>query len=228
MNYQIMGGNLPVVELRMEPGEKIRCESGAMSWMTPGMQMETASGGLGRLLGRAISNEKLFQNTYCCVGQPGTIAFASSFPGSIIAVEVRPGEDLIAQKSAYLASTMGVELSVAFQRKLGSGLFGGEGFIMQRLSGSGLVFLEIDGSAVEKELMPGEQLVVDTGYLAMCSGRCSIDVQTVRGVKNVLFGGEGLFNTVVTGPGRVVLQTMPITKVAEALIPFFPTGGSDK
>ena len=224
MYYEIKGGTLPVVEVQLNAGESIKCESGAMSWMSSNMQMQTQSGGIGKMFSKALSHEKLFQNTYTAVGSTGTIAFASSFPGNIVAVEVEPGKDVICQKSAFLASTEGVELSIFFQKKLGGGFFGGEGFIMQRLSGKGLVFLEIDGSAVEKYLAPGEQLIADTGYLASMDGTCSLDIQSVRGVKNVLFGGEGLFNTVITGPGKVVLQTMPISQVASALTPYLPLG----
>ena len=226
MHYDIKGGSLPVVELRLSAGERVKCESGAMSWMSPNMQMETQGGGLGKMLSRAFSNEKLFQNHYTAMGGEGIIAFASSFPGSIVAVEIGPGHEVICQKSAFLASSEGVELSVFFQKKLGSGLFGGEGFIMQRLSGQGIAFLEIDGSAEEKQLAPGQQLVADTGYLAMMDASCSLDIQTVKGVKNVLFGGEGLFNTVITGPGKVVLQSMPAAQLAGALIPYLPTGSS--
>ena len=152
------------------------------------------------------------------------ISFASSFPGSIRAIDIAPGREIVVQKSGFLASEMGVELSVFFQKKLGTGFFGGEGFILQRLSGQGTAFVEIDGCTVEYDLAPGQQMVVDTGYLAMCDATCSIDIQSVKGVKNVLFGGEGLFNTVVTGPGKIVLQTMPITSFASALGPFFATG----
>jgi len=222
MKYQIKGAPLPVVECVLENGEAMQCEGGSMSWMSANVEMETSGGGLGKMFSKAFTGEKLFQNTYTAHGGQGYIAFASSFPGDIIAVEVTPGHDVICQKSAYLASTPGVELSVFFQKKVGAGFFGGEGFIMQRISGNGLVFLEIDGSVEYKTLAPGEQIVVDTGYLAMIDASCSIDIQSVKGVKNVLFGGEGLFNTVVTGPGRVCLQTMPIPGVAKALIPYLP------
>lgn len=226
MKYEILGGQLPVVECTLENGEALRCEGGAMSWMSPNMQMETSGGGLGKMFAKAFSGEKMFQNTYTARGGQGLIAFASSFPGNIVAVEIRPGQDVICQKSAFLASEPGVELSVFFQKKLGAGFFGGEGFIMQRLSGSGVAFLEIDGSAVTKELGAGESIVVDTGYLAMMDGTCSIDIQQVKGVKNVLLGGEGLFNTFVTGPGRVTIQTMPVCQVAGAIRKFIPTQGN--
>ncbi len=145
------------------------------------------------------------------------IAFASSFPGSILAVEITPDKPIVCQKSAFLASTAGVELSVFFQKKIATALFGGEGFIMQKLSGSGIAFLEIDGSAISYELAPGQELIVDTGNLAMVDSTCSIDIRSVKGVKNALFGGEGLFNTVVTGPGKVTLQTMPVGNLVSSI-----------
>lgn len=158
------------------------------------------------------------------MGGPGMIAFASSFPGCIRAFQIGPGQEIVAQKSAFLASTAGVELSIFFQKRLGSGLFGGEGFIMQRLSGNGLVFLEFDGYIKEYELAAGQQLVIDTGYLAAMTSSCQIDIQTVPGLKNAVFGGEGLFNTVVTGPGRIWLQSMPVSQLAGAIRPFMPSG----
>ncbi len=224
MRYEIKGAPLPVVECELNDGESLVCESGAMSWMTPNMQMETSGGGLGKMFSKMVSGEKMFQNTYTARGGVGSIAFASSFPGDIIAVEIGPGKEVIAQKSAYLASTPGVQLSVFFQKKIGSGFFGGEGFIMQRLSGAGLAFLEIDGSVVCKDLAPGQEMIIDTGYLAMMDATCSVDVRTVGGVKNALLGGEGLFNTVVTGPGRIWLQSMPVSQMAGVLGKFLPSG----
>ena len=152
------------------------------------------------------------------------IAFGSSFPGQIKAVTIAPGREMIVQKSAFLAAEVGVELSIHFNKKLGAGFFGGEGFIMQRLSGSGTAFVEIDGELVEYDLGPGEQLVVDTGNVAGFELGVQMDIQQVPGLKNKLLGGEGLFNTVLTGPGRVWLQTMPICSVASAIRPFIPTG----
>ncbi|MBQ2144674.1 MAG: TIGR00266 family protein [Oscillospiraceae bacterium] len=224
MQYTILGNDLPVVTCNLAPGESMITERGSMSWMSPNMKMETAAGGLGKAFGRMFSGEAIFQNIYTAQGGPGMIAFASSFPGSIRAVQVAPGRDVIAQKAAFLASERSVELSVHFQKKLGAGFFGGEGFIMQRLSGSGIAFLEIDGAAIEYDLAPGQQMIVDTGYLAMMDATCSMDIQTVPGLKNKFFGGEGFFNTVITGPGRIVLQTMPISGVAAAIRPFIPTG----
>lgn len=224
MQYEIKGTPLPVVECTLEAGESIVCESGAMSWMTGNMKMETSGGGLGKMFSKAMSGESMFQNRYTAQGSQGSIAFASSFPGDIIAVDIRPGQEIICQKSAFLAATPGVELSIFFQKKLGAGFFGGEGFIMQKLSGNGTAFLEIDGSVVTKELAAGEQITIDTGYLAIMDGTCSMQIVSVKGLKNKFLGGEGFFNTVVTGPGRVSLQTMPSYQVASVLRPFLPSG----
>lgn len=223
MRYEIKGSPLPVVECTLEAGESIICEGGSMSWMSANMQMETSGGGIGKMFSKAISGEKLFHNKYTATGSSGIIAFASSFPGNILALEIAPGKEIVCQKSAFLAATPGVDVSIFFQKKLGSGFFGGEGFIMQKISGQGIVFLEIDGYVETKELAPGEQIVIDTGYLAMMSATCSMDVQMVKGVKNVFLGGEGLFNTVVTGPGTISLQTMPAYQVANSIRPYIPT-----
>ncbi|MBR1771451.1 MAG: TIGR00266 family protein [Lachnospiraceae bacterium] len=221
MNYEIKGGNLPVLICRLETGEQMMCEAGAMSWMDDGIEMQTEGGGIGKVLGRMVSGESLFQNRYIA-RQAGEIAFASKFPGSIVAYEVTPDKPVILQKSAYLASCGNVELSIFLQKKIASGFFGGEGFIMQKISGSGLVFAEIDGAALDYVLQPGQRKIVDTGYLAAMDGTCSIDTQTVKGVKNMFLGGEGFFNTVINGPGRITLQTMPISKTAMTLYAHMP------
>lgn len=223
MNYEIQGGNFPVLICSLAPNETMISEGGGMSWMSPNMKMETTGGGLGKMLGRMVTKESIFQNRYTAQGGNGMIAFASSLPGEILALEVNPGQDYVCQKSAFLASTAGVELSTFFQKKLGAGFFGGEGFIMQRLTGNGVAFVEIDGSAIRYNLQAGEQIIVDTGHVVLMSSSCKMDVQTVKGVKNVLFGGEGLFNTVVTGPGEVVLQTMPVPKLAGSIQPYIVT-----
>ena len=214
---------MPVVVCRLQSGETLNCEAGAMSWMTPNMQMETSSGGAGKMFGRLFSGESLFQNRYTARGGEGMIAFASSFPGSIQAVAIDPNHPVVVQKRGYLASESGVELSVFFQKKGMSGFFSGEGFIMEKLSGHGVAFLEFDGSIISYELSAGQQLIVNTGNVAMIDATCSIDVQQVKGVKNVLFGGEGLFNTVITGPGRVILQTMPLSGFVANIARMLPT-----
>lgn len=213
---------MPVVICQLASGESMITEKGSMVWMSPNIEMQTSAGGIGKAFGRMFSGESIFQNIYTARGGAGMIAFASSFPGSIREVEVMDDRPMVVQKAGFLAAEEGVELSIFFQKKTGAGFFGGEGFIMQKLSGHGMAFLEIDGSAVEYTLAPGQQIIVDTGNLAMVDATCQIDIQTVRGAKNVLFGGEGLFNTVVTGPGRVVLQTMALPAFASALIPYLP------
>ncbi len=225
MKYEIKGETLPVVVCQLEEGEQMITEGGGMSWMSANMKMETTSnGGVGKALGRMFAGEKIFQNVYTAQGGAGLIAFASSFPGSIKAFEISSGNELICQKGVFLAGEMGVNLSVFFSRKIGGGLFGGEGFIMQKLSGNGLAFGEFDGHVVEYSLAAGQQIVVDTGHLAAMSATCSMDIQTVPGMKNKFLGGEGLFNTVVSGPGHVWLQTMPLPNVAGVLRPYMPTG----
>ena len=225
MKYKIEGETLPVVICELEANEKMISESGSMSWMSPNMKMETSTnGGIGKAFGRMFGGESMFQNIYTAQGGAGMIAFASSFPGNIKAFQIEPGQEMILQKSAFLASEASLNLSVFFQKKLGAGLFGGEGFIMQKVSGSGIVFAEFDGHVVEYDLQAGEQLVVDTGYLAAMTATCQMDIQTVPGLKNMVFGGEGVFNTVITGPGHVWLQTMPISQVAGAIARYIPTG----
>ncbi len=226
MRYEIKGGNFPVVICHLESGERMITEKGSMVWMSPNMEMQTHGGGLGKMFSRAFSGESMFQNTYTARGGPGMIAFGSSFPGVIKAVTIAPGQEMILQKNAFLASEAGVELSIHFNRKLGAGLFGGEGFILQRLSGSGTAFVEIDGELVEYELKPGQKIVVDTGNVAGFTPGVEMDIQQVPGMKNMLLGGEGLFHTVLTGPGRVWLQTMPIPNVAGAIRPYIPTGNN--
>ncbi len=226
MKYEILGDTLPVVVCTLADGESMINEGGSMSWMSPNMHMQTtANGGVGKALGRRLAGERLFQNIYTAQGGQGMIAFASSFPGSIKPFEVGPGQEIIFQKSAFLAGESTVQLSVHFNKKLGAGLFGGEGFILQKVSGSGVVFAEFDGHVVEYDLAAGQQLVVDTGHLAAMDATCAMDIQTVKGVKNVLFGGEGLFLTTITGPGRVWLQTMPLSNVAGVLRRYLPSGG---
>lgn len=221
IKYDIEGGNLPVVICYPEDGQTIRSESGAMSWMSPNMEMKTNSGGGARkVFGRLFSGESLFINEYTAQGGRGVIAFASSFPGSIIPYHVTPGNGIIVQKTGFLAMEAGLDMSVYFQKKIGKGLFGGEGFIMQRITGDGLVFLEIDGYCKEYDLADGQSVIIDTGYLAAMSETCTMDIQTVKGFKNILFGGEGLFLTRVTGPGKVYIQSMPIMNTAKVLAPY--------
>lgn len=220
MQYEIKGTPLPVLIMNLSAGEQIKTEQGAMSWMSPNMEMSTnAGGGIGKAFGRMFSGESMFQNIYTCKGGDGLLACASSFPGEILPIRISAEQTIAAQKSAFLACESGVEMSVHFQKKGLAGFFGGEGFILQKFTGNGIVFLEIDGSVIEYTLAPGQSLVVDTGILAAMDLSVSVDIQSVKGVGNALFGGEGLFNTVLTGPGRIWLQTMPKSTLAQAVAP---------
>ena len=222
MKYSIEGAPLPVVIVSLEANETMITESGAMSWMSPNMKMETVGGGIGKMFGRALSGESMFLNKYTAENGQGEIAFASSFPGDIVAYEIGPGKEIVAQKSAFLAATSGVELSTHFQKKIAGGLFGGEGFIMQKLSGNGVAFLEFDGYIKEYNLEAGQQIVLDTGYLAAMEATCNMDIQSVAGLKNKFLGGEGLFNTIVTGPGKVWIQSMPAVQMAGVIGKYLP------
>ena len=223
MKYEIKGGAFPVVVCELTDGEQMITEKGSMVWMTPNMVMETTGGGIGKMFSKAFSGESMFQNIYTARGA-GMITFGSSFPGKILPLQIAPGREMIVQKNAFLASEAGVELSIHFNKKLGAGFFGGEGFIMQRLSGSGMAFIEIDGELVEYDLAPGQKMVIDTGNVAGFEPTVSIEIQQVPGLKNKFLGGEGLFNTTLTGPGKIWLHTMPISNVAMAIRPFIPTG----
>ena len=224
MQYELKGGAFPVVVCRLNSGESMITEKGSMVWMTPNMEMTTTGGGgIGKMFSKALTGESIFQNIYTARGE-GMITFGSSFPGQILPLEVTPGKSFILQKSAFLASEAGVQLSMHVNQKLGAGFFGGEGFIMQKLTGNGIAFAEVDGELVEYTLAPGEQMVVDTGYVMGFELSVSMDIQQVKGLKNMVLGGEGLFNTVLTGPGKIWLQTMPISGVAAAIQPFLTFG----
>lgn len=222
LNYEIFGGNMPAVSIRLNPGESIYTQTGGMVWMDSGITMSTnMQGGFMKGLGRMFSGESLFMATYTSSSPNQEIVIASTFPGHIVAVDVRK-MSIIAQKGAFLCAQPGVSISAYVTKSIGAGLFGGEGFILQRISGTGLVFLEIDGSLVEKTLESGESIKVDTGNVAAFEETVSYQAEMVKGFKNILFGGEGLFLTTLTGPGRVWLQTMTMPAFAKQLIPFLP------
>lgn len=225
MQYEITKEPFPLLKLHLQQNESIMCQRGAMAYMQPNIKMETQGGGLGKMFGRMFSGEAMFMNKYTA-NKAGTIALAIGGAGTILPFNIEPGHDIIVQKTGYLASEMGVDCSVFFQKKFSTGLFGGEGFIMQRLSGKGVAFVEIDGFVEEIELAAGEELIFDTGYLAAMDATCKIDIRSTGGAKNALFGGEGFFNTVVTGPGKVYVQTLPISALASSIIPFVPLSGS--
>ncbi len=222
MNYKIEGGSLPVLICSLTPGEKMISESGGRTWQRGDVTLETKGGGAKKMLGRIFSGEDLFMSHYTANGN-AEIAFTSSFPGAIVARELSAGESIICQKKAFLCATAEVTMSMFFNKKIGSGLFAGEGFIMQKVTGPGTVFLEITGHCVEYTLSPGEVLKCDTGVVALMDESCKMDVEMVKGLKNVIFGSEGLIDTTITGPGKVYLQSMTAAKLAQVIIPFIPT-----
>jgi len=218
MEAKIIGESLPVVTCKLSKGESVVTESGGMSWMEEGIKMETSTnGGIMKGLGRALAGESLFMNIYTAERDGAEIAFSSCFPGRILEFDLKEGATIIAQKRAFLCAESSVDIAMHFRKKLGAGFFGGEGFIMQKITGPGKVFLEIDGEVVKKELQAGERLKVDNGYVAAMTANVKLDITTVSGIKNVMFGGEGLFLTTVEGPGTVWLQSMPISKLAGML-----------
>lgn len=218
MNAKIIGDTLPAVICKLQKGETVLTENGQMSWMDEGISMKTSTnGGLMKGIGRAFAGESIFMNLYTAEKDDVEIAFASSFPGKILEFNLEEKETIIAQKRAFLCSDSTVDIRMQFRKKLGAGFFGGEGFIMQKITGPGKVFLELDGAVLKKELAKGEKMKVDNGYVAAMTEDVKLDITTVKGVKNVLFGGEGLFLTTLEGPGTVWLQTMPISKLSSLL-----------
>ncbi len=227
MKYRIEGGSLPVAILNVSAGETIISEAGGRTWMRGPVLTETTSyGGAKKVFSRMFSGESLFMSKYTAQGE-AEIAFASSFPGRIVVRELAAGQSIICQKTAFMCGMGPLELSIHFRKKFSAGLLGGEGFIMQKITGPGIVFIEVDGYSPEYELAPGEQLVCDTGVLAMMDETCTMEVQMVKGVKNMFLGREGFVDTVITGPGKVYLQSMTVEKLAALMIPFMPKSSND-
>lgn len=227
MEYNVIGSVMPVLEMTLKRGDTVFAQPGSMSWMDGNIEMETSTGGLLSGLKRTLMGESLFLVWFRPRTEAATLAFGHSFPGHIIPVDVSK-ESVICQKRAFLCAQEGVTLSLAFQRRLGAGFFGGEGFVMQKLEGQGMAFMEIDGECVIKDLAPGEVLKVDTGSVAAYEQSVQMNIEMVKGFKNILFGGEGLFLTTLQGPGRVWLQTMPLQNLARDLIPFLPKPSNNR
>ena len=218
MEAKIVGDMLPAVVCKLKKGESVITENGGMSWMDDSLEMKTTTnGGIMKGIGRAFAGESIFMNVYTANEDDAEIAFSSSFPGQILEFDLKEGETIIAQKRAFLCSEKTVDIKMQFRKKLGAGFFGGEGFIMQKITGPGKVYLEIDGNVIKRELKEGEKIKVDNGYVAAMTQDVKLDIETVKGVKNILFGGEGLFVTSLKGPGTVYLQTMPVSKLASLL-----------
>lgn len=224
MQYEIKGTVMPSLEIRLKSGEAIYTESGGMAWMSGGIDMATGGrGGIGKMFGRALAGESLFLTTYTCQAKEAMIVFTMESPGTIMPLELGAGQSMIAQKDSFMVAEDDVNLEMHFRRKLGTGLFGGEGFILQKLTGPGTAFVEIAGEVRTYNLQPGQTMKVDPGHIAMYEPSISYEIEMVRGINNVLFGGEGLFLATLTGPGRVWLQTMPLVNLAGAIRRYIPT-----
>lgn len=225
MRYQVIGDTMPAVEVRFDAaGESMYTQSGGMAWMSEGVSMDSnMRGGLGKSIGRMFSGESLFMATYKAEKPDAMIAFASTVAGEILPVDIGACGGLICQKGAFLCAQESVNLNITFTKKLSAGFFGGEGFILQDMSGTGMVFLEIDGNKVEKTLAPGEVIKVDTGNVVAFERSVKYEVETVKGLKNIFFGGEGLFLTKLTGPGKVVLQTQNFNEFAGRIARMIPS-----
>ncbi len=223
MKFRIMGTTMQALDLLLFQGEAVFTEVGGMAWYKGNLKMETnMPGGLMGGLGRMVSGESAFLTTYTCLGERAEITFTPEAPGSIVAIELQAGETIIAQRDAFMCGQQGVQLAIHFKQRLGVGLFGGEGFILQKITGPGMAFFEIDGEARELELAAGEVLRVDPGHIAMFDATVSHGIERVKGVSNILFGGEGLFIATLTGPGRVWLQTMPLNNLIGKIIARMP------
>lgn len=226
LQYRIEGTTLPVVTVILTPGDRIFSSSGGMSWMTQAVEMETnTGGGLGKMFKRALSGESIFIVDYYVDKGQGEVAFAAEFPGKVVDLHLAEGQQMIVQKDAFMCAEKSVDLDMHFRKKLGAGLFGGEGFVLQKLTGAGAAFVNFDGEIVEKELAPGEMLRVDTGHVAMFEPSVDFDIQMMKGFKNILLGGEGLFLATLRGPGKVWLQTMPMSKLAQKVAQYMPQVG---
>lgn len=225
MRFSVLGDTMPAVEVTFDrAGESMYTQSGGMAWMTEGIQMETnMKGGFMKSFGRMFSGESFFMATYTAQQENAMIAFASTVAGEILPVDIGANGGLICQKGAFLCAEQSVELSVAFTKKLSAGFFGGEGFILQNVSGNGMVFLEIDGDKVEKNLAPGEVIKVDTGNIVAFEKTVAYEIETVKGLKNIFLGGEGLFLTRLTGPGKVILQTQNFNEFAGRIMSLMPS-----
>lgn len=224
MQYKVLGSTMPAVEVKLNRGESMYTQSGAMAWCSDGITMDSnIKGGFMKGLGRMFTGESLFMATYRAERDDATVAFSSTVAGEILPIHMDGRTGLICQKDAFLCAEPGIELSVTFTKKFSAGLFGGEGFILQTIHGNGVVFLEIDGDKIEKELAPGEVLKVDTGNVVGFEPSVSYEIETVKGLKNMFFGGEGLFLTRLTGPGKVILQTQNFNDFAGRIIRMVPS-----
>jgi uncharacterized protein (TIGR00266 family) len=224
---RITGSTMPVLELLLEPNESVISEAGELSWMTDSIQMTThtqfgGGGGIFGALRRVAGGGTLFMTEYLASGFPGEIAFATKVPGHIVQVEVGGGHEYFIHRHGFLCATPQVQVGVGFQQSLGAGIFGGDGFLLQKLGGSGVAWLELSGELIVKDLRPGETLRVHPGHVGAFQGSVSFQIARIQGIKNMIFGGDGIFLAALTGPGRIWLQTLPISKLAHKLLEYMP------
>jgi uncharacterized protein (TIGR00266 family) len=230
MQHEVVGSTMPVLEIHLDAGESVIAVSGELSWMTASIDMHTATqhGGAGGLFGafkRAVSGGSFFMTAYSAIGAPGTVAFAAKIPGHIVPVTVAPRQEYMIHRHGFLCGTPDTVLTVGFQQSLGSGIFGGDGFILQRLSGSAQAWVELGGEVVSYDLAPGEVLRVHPGHVGMFEANVNFDIVRIKGIRNMLFGGDGIFLAELTGPGKVWLQTLTLSNLAHALMPYLPSTG---
>jgi uncharacterized protein (TIGR00266 family) len=227
MNHRIIGTTLPVLELQLAPGESVVAVSGELSWMSASITLQTSAqlgraGGIFGAFRRVAGGGSLFLTQYSAHGAPGLLAFATRVPGHILPVAVTPGKTYLVHRHGFLCGTPGVQLSVGFQQSLGAGIFGGEGFLLQQVTGAGEAWIELDGEMVSYDLGPGETLRVHPGHVGMFDATVGFNITRIPGIKNLLFGGDGIFLAALTGPGRVWLQSLPLANLAHALSPYLP------
>lgn len=226
MEYKIHGTVMQSVDVTLTQGESVYTESGGMAWMAGNIDMATSTkGGFMAGLGRKLAGESFFMTTYTCKSEQGLVVFTPEAPGKVLPFQLGPGQSLICQRDAFMCAESSVKLEMHFRKKLGAGLFGGEGFILQKITGPGLVFLEIPGEVREYTLQPNQVLQVDPGHIAVFEPTVSYDIAMVKGLKNVFFSGEGLFLATIKGPGRIWLQSMPLSNLAGKLARYLPTKG---
>jgi len=224
MKYDIRGSVMQTVDVWLEAGESVYTESGGMAWMSPNVEMATgAKGGLLKGLGRMLSHESFFLTTYACAEGQGLVTFASEFPGKVLPFSLKEGQSIICQKDAFMCAESTVQLSMHFRKRLGAGFFGGEGFILQKLTGPGTAFVEISGELTEYDLKDGQVLKVDQGHIGIIEPTVDFDIARVKGLKNILFSGEGLFLATVKGPGKIWLQSMPLANLANKIASRLPS-----
>ncbi|HUB67984.1 MAG TPA: TIGR00266 family protein [Candidatus Methylacidiphilales bacterium] len=227
MEHRILGTTLPVLEIQLAAGESVEAVSGELSWMSQSIELSTTTGsgggGLGGLFKRAVGGGSIFMTRYTAQGAPGMVAFATKMPGHILPVDIMPGADYMVHRHGFLCATDGVQLGAAFQQSLGAGIFGGDGFVLQKVSGSGKAWIELDGEVIPYTLSAGETLRVHPGHVGMFDAGVSFEITRIKGITNMLFGGDGIFLVALTGPGRVWLQSLPLANMAHALIPYLPS-----